>query len=72
MRFCSTWVCVASSDTAREACSMDRAVSLEIVATCSMERLISSLAEDCSSDAVAIERTWSEAWSTRLTISARA
>ena len=32
-------------------------VSEEMLATCSMERLISSLAADCSSDAVAMERT---------------
>jgi len=51
---------------------MPSEVSEEIWLISSMARLISSLAADCCSLAVAMERTWSEAASTRETISRRA
>lgn len=51
--------CSARSLTEREDSAMARAVSPAMALTWSMERLISSLEADCSSEAVAMARTWS-------------
>ena len=64
--------CSARSLTEREDSAMARAVYPAMALTWSMERLISSLEADCSSEAVAMARTWSADCSAMLTISCKA
>ena len=62
--------CVSAADLKKAAGAAD--VSALMVLICSTLRFISSLVEDCCSAAVAMDRAWSAACSTRDTISPRA